>query len=71
MEPLVKCEIMANVEGHTKSWQMSADNGSGNYSYTTDIVLTSSGEYGYQFRILPSHPLLTDKFELRLVKWVE
>jgi starch phosphorylase len=59
------------IDGMHKAMQMAADNGDGNYSYTTDIVLTSGGEYGYQFRVLPSHPLLTDKFELRLVKWAE
>lgn len=59
------------TDGMHKAMQMAADNGAGNYRYTTDIVLTNGGEYGYQFRVLPSHPLLTDKFELRLVKWAE
>ncbi|NLK87207.1 MAG: glycosyltransferase family 1 protein [Clostridiaceae bacterium] len=59
------------INGMHKVMQMTADNGAGNYRYTADIVLTNGGEYGYQFRVLPCHPLLTDKFELRLVKWAE
>ncbi len=43
----------------------------GSYRYSADLYLTSGGEYGYQFRVFPSHPLLTDKFELRLVKWTD
>lgn len=59
------------TDGMYKTMQMTADNGGGNYNYSTDLVLTSGGEYGYQFRVMPCHPLLTDKFELRLVKWAE
>jgi starch phosphorylase len=59
------------IEGMHQVMKMAADNGGGNYRYTADLILTNGGEYGYQYRILPSHPLLTDKFELRLVKWAE
>lgn len=59
------------INGMHKTMQMAADNGGGNYRYTTSLVLANGGEYGYQYRVLPSHPLLTDKFELRLVKWAE
>jgi len=39
--------------------------------YAADLHLTGGGEYGYQFRVFPKHPLMTDKFELGLVKWAE
>ena len=57
--------------GKQLSTQVMEENGGGNYRYAAELVLANSGEYGYQFRVLPSHPLLTDKFELRLVKWAE
>ena len=43
----------------------------GSYKYAADLYLTSGGEYGYQFRVFPHHPLLTDKFGFGLVKWAE
>ncbi len=41
------------------------------YRYRGELHLTGGEEYGYHFRIVPYHPLLKDKFELRLVKWAE
>jgi len=51
--------------------QCSGETGDGAYRYSADLYIACSGEYGYQFRVFPSHPLLTDKFELGLVKWTE
>jgi starch phosphorylase len=41
------------------------------FCYETQILLTDGGEYGYSFRVIPSHPQLMDKFDLPLIKWVE
>jgi len=43
----------------------------GTYKYNGELCLADSGEYNYSFRVLPSHSLLADKFDLRLVKWAE
>ncbi len=43
----------------------------GTYKASAELVLTDGGEYGYNFRILPVHPDLADKFEMRLVKWAD
>lgn len=43
----------------------------GSYRYKGELHLADSGEYSYSFRVLPSHRLLSDKFDLRLVKWAE
>ncbi len=45
------------------------DFGGGSYRYSVDIVLTEGGEYSYTYRVVPSHPLLTDRFEQGLIKW--
>ncbi len=59
------------INGRYQAMQLAEEKGGGNYRYTVDLPLSNGGEYGYQFRILPYHPMLTDKFELRLVKWAE
>lgn len=40
------------------------------YNYVATIHLTTGGEYGYTFRVMPKHPLLLDKENLDLVKWM-
>lgn len=43
----------------------------GTYRNRADLVLTDSGEYGFNFRVVPAARDLADKFELRLVKWAD
>ena len=43
---------------------------SGYYKYSADISLFEGGEYGYTFRVLPSHPDLINKFDPGLIRWV-
>ncbi len=43
----------------------------GTFRYKGELHLTDSGEYSYNFLILPAHQFLSDKFGLRLVKWAE
>ncbi|MEN8906149.1 MAG: alpha-glucan family phosphorylase [Clostridiales bacterium] len=50
--------------------EMKLENNSDNsYIYSTDISITEGGEYGYTFRIVPTHPDLINRFELGLIKW--
>ena len=39
--------------------------------YETTIDLTTGGNYGYTFRVMPKHEMLVDSENLDLVKWIE
>ena len=41
------------------------------YYYVTKIDLTSGGNYGYSFRVMPQHEMILDSENLDLVKWIE
>ena len=41
------------------------------YYYEAQIELTTGGNYGYTFRVMPKHPMLLDAENLNLVKWIE
>ena len=51
--------------------QFDEETGDGTYKTSANLVLVDGGEYGYNFRILPASPDLSDKFEMRLVKWAD
>jgi hypothetical protein len=57
------------INGEHIPMQLSGEAEGGAYRYTADLYLANGGEYGYQFRVFPHHPVLADKFELGLVKW--
>ncbi len=40
------------------------------YTYTAKIKLTTGGDYGYTFRVMPRHDMLLDSANLNLVKWI-
>ena len=40
------------------------------YYFTTKIELTTGGNYGYTFRVMPRHEMLLDSANLNLIKWV-
>ena len=40
------------------------------YTYKAKIELTTGGEYGYTFRVMPKHEMLLDSENLNLVKWI-
>ena len=40
------------------------------YYYTAKIDLSSGGNYGYSFRVMPKHEMLLDSENLNLVKWI-
>ena len=43
----------------------------GKYEYSANIVIDNGGNYGYTYRITPSHPLLINNQDLALCKWLE
>lgn len=40
------------------------------YTYTAKVQLSSGGNYGYTFRVMPTNEMLLDSENLNLVKWV-
>lgn len=40
------------------------------YTYKAKIDLTTGGDYGYTFRVVPKHEMLLDSANLNLVKWI-
>ena len=41
------------------------------YEYEANIDLTTGGDYGYTFRVMPKHEMLLDSANLDLIKWIE
>lgn len=41
------------------------------YLYEAKVELTTGGDYGYTFRVMPKHEMLLDAENLDLVKWIE
>ena len=41
------------------------------YEFKAKIELTTGGDYGYTFRVMPKHEMLLDSANLNLVKWTE
>lgn len=41
------------------------------YYYTAKIDLTTGGNFGYSFRVMPEHEMILESANLDLVKWVE
>jgi len=40
------------------------------YSYDAEIQLKTGGNYGYTFRVMPKHEMLSESANLNLVKWI-
>ena len=40
------------------------------YYYTTKIELTTGGNYGYTFRVMPKNEMILEPANLNLVKWI-
>lgn len=40
------------------------------YTYTAKVELTTGGNYGYTFRVVPKHEMLLESANLNLVKWI-
>ena len=41
------------------------------FMYEAQVELTTGGDYGYTFRVMPKHEMLLDAENLDLVKWIE
>ena len=41
------------------------------YYYVAKIDLSSGGNYGYSFRVMPQHEMILESANLDLVKWIE
>ena len=50
--------------------QEEAINEDNTYLYKAKIELTTGGNYGYTFRVMPKHKMLLDSANLDLVKWI-
>ena len=46
------------------------DEDSRKYYFTAKIELTTGGNYGYTFRVMPRHEMLLEPANLNLVKWI-
>ena len=40
------------------------------YEYEATVELTTGGNYGYTFRVMPKNEMLLDTANLDLVKWI-
>ena len=40
------------------------------YYFTAKIELTTGGNYGYTFRVMPKHEMILEPANLDLIKWV-
>ena len=40
------------------------------YYYSAKIELTTGGDYGYTFRVMPKHEMILEPTNLNLVKWI-
>ena len=48
-----------------------ADDAAREYHYMAKIELTTGGNFGYTFRVMPKHEMLLDSANLDLIKWME
>ena len=51
--------------------RISDDEGNNTYSFEAVVELTSGGNFGYTFRVMPKHEMILDAENLNLVKWME
>ncbi|MBR2787199.1 MAG: alpha-glucan family phosphorylase [Clostridia bacterium] len=62
--------IVSNVTIIPMCRKETKDNGEV-YTYEAQVELTTGGNYGYTFRVMPKHEMLLDAENLDLVKWIE
>ena len=46
-------------------------NANGVYRFSGMIPASESGSYGFNVRVIPTHPLLVQEHELRLITWAK
>ena len=64
-----KVENNVIVQGEAIEMAISEQIDSATYKYTGETTINDGGEYGYSFRVVPSHPDLFNKFDLPIIKW--
>ncbi len=47
-----------------------ADEENKKYSFTAKVELSTGGNYGYTFRVMPKHEMLLEPTNLNLIKWI-
>ena len=48
----------------------SADEEAKKYYYKAKVELTTGGNYGYTFRVMPKHEMILEPTNLNLIKWI-
>ncbi len=41
------------------------------YGYKAKVELSTGGDFGYTFRVVPKHKMVLDEENLNLVKWIQ
>ena len=54
----------------TEMKQVEANDEEKVYTYSAKIKLTTGGNFGYTFRVIPKHEMLLDSENMNLVKWM-
>ena len=62
--------VVKSMEIIPMKLQEEAINEDNTYLYKAKIELTTGGNYGYTFRVMPKHKMLLDSANLDLVKWI-
>ena len=45
--------------------------GENTYTCTAQLQLLDGGQYAYTYRVIPYHPMLINKYDLGLIKWID
>ncbi len=45
--------------------------GENTYTCTAQLQLLDGGQYAYTYRVIPNHPMLINKYDLGLIKWID
>lgn len=53
-----------------KPMTMVEQSSKGTYNYSGNVVIEDGGNYGYTFRVVPSHPDMINKHDMAMIKWV-
>jgi len=56
-------------ESQVKQMKLVQKNGD-MYEYKAEIPMTNGGNYGFTYRIIPKNPMLINKQDMGLIKWV-
>ena len=66
---ILESGTVKKVAVHEMSKGKTLENGETEYNFELD--LTTGGNYGYTFRVVPKNEMLLEQENLNLVKWLE